>query len=93
VVHPGVTADNWAYATAVPADINEKDGLGRTALWRAAFRGYADQVIELLEAGADASLPGPDGRTLLEHARQGALHDTYIGYLLQQAARVGPKIR
>jgi hypothetical protein len=85
VVHPGVTADNWAYATAVPADVNEKDQLGRTALWRAAFRGYADQVTELLEAGADARLPGPDGQTLLDHAREGKLHDTYIGYLLRQA--------
>lgn len=93
VVHPGVTADNWAYATVVPADIDEKDGLGRTALWRAAFRGYADQVLELLEAGADASLPGPDGRTLLEHAWQGELHDSYIGYLFQQATRVGRKTR
>ncbi len=32
VVHPGVTDDNWRDATAVPADINEKDLLGRTAL-------------------------------------------------------------
>jgi hypothetical protein len=89
VVHPGVTADNWACATSVRADINEKDQLGRTALWRAAFRGYADQVMELLETGADASLPGPDGRTLLEHARQGKFRDTYIGYLLRQAMQSG----
>jgi len=57
VVHPGVTTDRWGYATSVPADINERDQLGRTALWRAAFRGYAEQVLELLEAGADAGIP------------------------------------
>jgi hypothetical protein len=89
VVHPGVTTDRWAYATSVPADINERDQLGRTALWRAAFRGYADQVVELLEAGADAGIPGPDGKTLLEHVRLGNLHGTYTAYLVERAVH-GP---
>jgi hypothetical protein len=86
VLHPGVTSDKWAHATPVPADFNEQDGLGRTALWRAAFRGYGDQVAALLETGADASLPGPKGKTLLEHVQLGDLPD-YIGYLLERAAK------
>ena len=93
VVHPGVTDDNWRDATAVPADINEKDLLGRTALWRPAFRRYSNQVTELLDAGADPNLPGPDGRTLLDHALQGKLEDTYIGELLQQATQSRPPRR
>jgi hypothetical protein len=87
VIHPGVVADNWAYATSVPADINAKDELGRTALWRAAIRGYADQVESLLAAGADVSLPGPNGQTLLERVRQGHGDGDYIVYLLEQAAK------
>ena len=85
VIHPGVRVDRADEITEVPADVNEKDQMGRTALWRAATRGYVEQVASLLEAGANAAIPGPAGKTLLEMAGEGRLRDGMIAALIERA--------
>lgn len=47
-------------------DVDQRDGLGRTALMRAAVRGYDREVEELLKAGADPSATDNQGRGILE---------------------------
>jgi hypothetical protein len=61
-------------------DIDQRDLLGRTALMRAAARGYDRQVEELLAAGADPSVIDGSGRGVLEQARAG-----WIIVMLEQA--------
>jgi ankyrin repeat protein len=86
IVHEGVQLDRFNAVTAVPADINQQDQLGRTALWRAAARGYEHQVESLIEAGADPNVSGPHGNMPLDHARkQDEAGGGYITYLLEQA--------
>jgi hypothetical protein len=85
IVHDGVQLDSFNGATPVPADINQQDQLGRTALWRAAARGYEHQVESLIESGADPNIPGPNGRTPLDHARKNdEAGGGYLTHLLEQ---------
>jgi ankyrin repeat protein len=69
--HEGVVFDNvLASMTPVASDdIDRRDALGRTALMRAAARGYDRQVEQLLEAGADPNVVDDRGRCILELAR------------------------
>ena len=55
-----------------PDNIDEKDALGRTALMRAAIRGYDRQVEELLAAGADPGITDSRGRGILEQMPRGS---------------------
>jgi len=74
VVHGAVFDNKYgSLRTPVPDSIDEPDALGRTALWRAAHRGYEHQVAELLNAGASPNIVGPNGKTLLEQAMSGEL--------------------
>jgi ankyrin repeat protein len=45
-----------------------KDNFGNTALLNALYESHTGAVKELLKAGADASVKGPDGRTCKEIA-------------------------
>lgn len=56
---------------SIPRDIDQKDGLGRTALMRAAVRGHDREVEELLKAGADPSATDNQGRSILEQLPTG----------------------
>jgi hypothetical protein len=87
VIHRGVLFDGICGGTFVPADVNETDPRGRTALWRAVARGYDDQVEELLERGADPSIPGPDGRTVFDLVDADREKAVMIGYLLKSAEK------
>ncbi|HEY2584718.1 MAG TPA: ankyrin repeat domain-containing protein [Tepidisphaeraceae bacterium] len=62
------------------ADIDQRDPLGRTALMRAAARGYDHQVEQLLATGADPSVVDHRGRGVLEQARPG-----WISTMIEQA--------
>jgi hypothetical protein len=87
VLHTGVQFDPvFRNCTIVPDEINERDQLGRTALWRAVRRGYTDQVESLLAAGADPAIPGPNGRTLLDLARASELKGE-TGVLIEAALK------
>ena len=88
LVHEGVQFDDLPMqTTSVPidGDINGRDALGRTPLMRAAMRGYERQVQQLLEAGADVSIPDADGRNVLDIVRQGRV-SIAIAWLLENAA-------
>ena len=50
------------------ADAEARDEDGRTALFEAAYKGFADVVTVLLEAGADVNARAEDGRTALHWA-------------------------
>ncbi|MGS5086392.1 ankyrin repeat domain-containing protein [Hydrogenophaga sp. A37] len=52
------------------ADVNGRDGTGRSALMLAAQRGDAAMVKLLLEAGANAQLRDPRGRSAADLAEQ-----------------------
>jgi hypothetical protein len=54
-------------------DIDQRDGLGRTALMRAAMRGYDDLVEELLAAGANPLVVDYSGRGILDQLSQGQI--------------------
>lgn len=82
-VHEGVLIDDvLASMTPVPSadDIDQRDALGRTALMRAAARGYDRQVEQLLEAGANPSVVDDRGRGALDVAR-----GTWIISMIEQA--------
>jgi hypothetical protein len=79
MVVPGVEFDELGQRTPVAPNVNERDGLGRTALWRAVARGYTEQVEELLAAGADVSIPDINGKTVLDVARA----DVWIRALIE----------
>ena len=68
--------------TANPYEIDKPDALGRTALMRAAIRGYDRQVEELLKAGADPSVIDNQQRGILEQVPWGQM---WIITLLENA--------
>ena len=58
-----------AQAAAPDADVNAKDGDGRTALMNAAWDGYENIVKDLLVVpGIDVNLQNNDGKTALDFA-------------------------
>jgi hypothetical protein len=68
--------------TTDPNEIDQRDALGRTALMRAAIRGYDRQVEELLKAGADPSIIDKQQRGILEQVPRGRI---WIASLLENA--------
>lgn len=48
-------------------DVNLQDDSGRSTLQWAAYYGYAESVLYLLEQGADATLEDPDGGTIADY--------------------------
>lgn len=51
-------------------DVNLQDDQGRSTLQWAAYYGYADSVLYLLEQGADATLKYPDGLTIIDYIKR-----------------------
>jgi hypothetical protein len=86
VLHDGLRIDPVLGLARVRHNIDERDELGRTALWRAVVRGDTRQIESLLEAGADPTVPGPGGQTLFDRAPTGDVNDPYTMWLLEQAA-------
>jgi hypothetical protein len=78
VLHNDVVLDRPGSDTFVPERIDERDQLGRTALWRAATRGYLSQVEELLHSGANTTIPGPFGKTLSDLIAENRLNTSII---------------
>lgn len=65
-LHDAVKAGDAATirkSLAAGADVNQRDGVGRTALMLAASQGNAEAVRMLLEAGADAAVRDNNGMT------------------------------
>jgi hypothetical protein len=89
-IHDGVVFDDLLGArTPVvedSADLDKRDALGRTALMRAAVRGYDRQVEQLLAAGADPNVRDSRGRGILEQVRR----NSWIFILLEQALSKSP---
>jgi ankyrin repeat protein len=56
------------YLVSKGAKVNAKDNFGNSALLNALYENHTDAVKELLKAGADASVKGPDGRSCKEIA-------------------------
>jgi ankyrin repeat protein len=56
------------YLVSKGAQVNAKDNFGNSALLNALYENHTDAVKELLKAGADASVKGPDGRSCKEIA-------------------------
>jgi ankyrin repeat protein len=63
------------------SNIDARDALGRTALMRAAIRGHAHLVEELLAGGADPSAVDNRGRGIVEQART----NTWIVTICEEA--------
>ena len=57
----GKVAELRWYLSEHSMGVNDKDFLGRTMLYLAAFRGHSDCVTLLLSCGADCELARPDG--------------------------------
>lgn len=53
-----------------PRQVNAKDNFGNSALLNALYENHTDAVKELLKAGADASVKGPDGKSCKEIAEK-----------------------
>lgn len=51
-------------------DVDLQDDQGQSTLQWAAFYGYADSVLYLLEQGADATLKYPDGLSVIDHVKR-----------------------
>ena len=85
--------DGLNAALAAGADVNARDGQGRTALMHAVNKGYILLVEPLLTAKANPNLPAPDGATALFMAS--AHGHTEIIVLLMKAGAdptiTGPK--
>ena len=80
-------------ALAAGADVNARDGRGRTALMHAADKGYVPLVERLLSAKADPNLRGADGATALFVAAVHG-HTEVVALLMEAGADVsirGPK--
>lgn len=78
LVHEGAIFDD-ELRQRTPFDrenINNRDGLGRTALLRAVLREYTVQVHELLKLGANISIEDGMGRSPLSLTKNGELEDT-----------------
>jgi uncharacterized protein len=56
--------------SSAKATINQRDGRGETALWRACYRGHGGVVRALLEGGADPTIASNDGTTPTAIAKQ-----------------------
>lgn len=72
------------------ADVNVRDGEGCTALWHVADEHTAWGAVVakiLLDAGADSSIRGPDGHTLLLKAVSVANHE-FVRVLVEGGASV-----
>ncbi|MGA2500111.1 MAG: ankyrin repeat domain-containing protein [Tepidisphaeraceae bacterium] len=83
VVCDGVEFDMDGLCSAPdPQDIDQRDALGRTALMRAAMRGYDYVVEDLLAAGADPTAVDHEGRSILDRVGRGNL---WIISLLEDA--------
>ncbi|MFI5380611.1 MAG: hypothetical protein ACHRHE_15040 [Tepidisphaerales bacterium] len=67
-----------------PQDIDQRDALGRTALMRAAMRGYDYVIEDLLAAGADPSAVDHEGHSILDRVPRGNL---WTITLLEEAIR------
>lgn len=83
--HADVEFDDAFLAQTTPVDkhnIDQRDALGRTALMRAAFRGYDRQVESLLAAGADPTVTNDAGKTILDICRG---RNAWITTLLEEA--------
>lgn len=51
-------------------DVDLQDDQGQSTLQWAAYYGYADSVLYLLEKGADATLKYPDGLSVIDHVKR-----------------------
>ena len=51
-------------------DVNLQDDSGRSTLQWAAYYGYTDSVLYLLNQGADATLKDPDGSTVVDYVNR-----------------------
>ncbi len=68
------------------AAIDSIDKNGNTPLHEVASRGSADAIITLLDAGADKSIPGKDGKLAIELAKSnGLLKGTTVIEMLEKA--------
>lgn len=70
---------------AFKTDLNKKNASGWTALHLAAMKGDLPIVKVLTQAGADATVPGKDGKTSIDVAREQG--HTVIAKLLQERSQ------
>jgi hypothetical protein len=83
--HDGVEFDDWNTGRSPSldwGDVDRRDALGRTELWRAAARGYDRLVEDLLAAGADPRVTDSQGRNILEFLGPG---DDWLRTVLKDA--------
>jgi hypothetical protein len=85
ITHAGVEFDDVFSGRSPNMDlsnIDERDALGRTALMRAAIRGHAHLVEELLAADADPTIVDNRGRGICEQVRK---RQTWIVTICEEA--------